>query len=486
MTKLTNDLVIELFDGSVIPFSENTIKINHKYYEKDISCYLVNDKYNIKKWLPFDSEYLFKCEFDNKYYHKDYIHDVVVGVENKKRIIKKKGSIDDCFEVRDAAGTLYYYLNQNLVDQFCIEDNRNNNFIEKFNLTDAQILQFSERIGPPLYGTLGYYLTEDSNIYVKSKEGNDKFLENIEISNIHKILYSELHDLTVGMELESSNGHIPMRYLSKYGFVPLRDGSTGGGAEFSSLIIDSPGMIYCIDQFMNIFKKRCVINNKCGLHFHIGNWRTGNKKNDIKFIIALYTLVHRLQNELIIFYRYRKTKDYLSDENISKDYIQNLPRLPEGKDKYNWIFKLYSDGYHICQYNDQTKEHPKGYLDKWNYRGRYYLLNLWNIFFGKNDTIEFRPHPSTKSKDRVFLWMLICAKIVQYTKKNIEKILDNKEKITLLDDILSKEYFCNGEIREKIVKCIEVISTVVIENSFNSNSPYEDEIPDGLLNGIII
>ena len=105
-------------------------------------------------------------------------------------------------------------------------------------------------------------------------------------------------------------------------------------------------------------------------------------------------------------------------------------------EEFGKIFEFLTEGKKQDEnYNFETRRHPKEGIAKWNWDSRYYHVNMIPLLFSKSRTVEFRLHQATIHYSVMLHWFLICSSILNYAEENQDKILESREKITLLDVI---------------------------------------------------
>lgn len=274
--------------------------------------------------------------------------------------------------------------------------------------------------------------------------------------NIAKLLKG----LSIGIEFETIGGRIREQDLSLLGVVPLRDGSIKG-FEFTTIpygmknsflnqtdTVELAKDLISLKKLCKELSEKTIIDNTCSMHLHIGNAR-----KDKLFLIALYMLSYKIQEELFLFQPKFKedSPKYLGTQ---KNYCQKLDHLNlfdncifdkssvlktnycDNVDlHFNKIFKFLSGGYDIgSKFNRKNYNHP--YSRKWERTARYHWINLVNTVFSRSGTIEFRLHSSTLNFTKVLNWILICAAIVKYTESHIKEIVSGSIKDIDLNTIL--------------------------------------------------
>lgn len=266
-----------------------------------------------------------------------------------------------------------------------------------------------------------------------------------------------LGDISFGIEIECAKGYLPDFIQNRTGVVICRDGSLNDGngkpgPEFVTIPLRGAQGLQNIKDICQELTKRTEIDIKCSLHLHIGNLPTTRM-----FILSMYKLCSKIQNEMFTMFPYYKT----NPEGIKhKNYNQKLPSLSiysadSSMDKddfieyvnsnYKKLFSWLAEGYQPDdRYNRKNKVHP--IKDKWGRHSRYYWMNLMNVIFSDRNTIEFRLHTPTTNFQKVLNWLFICNAIVKYANTHAKQILLSRNGITI-NEILDyyKQYGTRGE-----------------------------------------
>ena len=261
--------------------------------------------------------------------------------------------------------------------------------------------------------------------------------------NISKLI----QDLSFGLEFETIAGQIPKNIHNRLGLIPLRDGSIAG-LEYVTIPLSGVKGICNIVESVKELKYRTEYNDTCSMHLHIGNIpRTP------EFITAFFKLTLALQDEIFsMFNLYKKYNFKYKNKNYSAPFntYDILSRLDPVITKDNLIknfdviFTELSEGYSLGTYGDrgdlsQVHHHPKdpsGH-QKWNIHSRYKIHNMVPLIFGNKKTIEFRIHTPTYDIDKIMFFVFINSILVNFTKSNSERILQQNEKYNLTDIISS-------------------------------------------------
>lgn len=344
-------------------------------------------------------------------------------------------------------------------------------------ISDKVALSFSNVARDIVKGCYVYDLTgatlkgfENSGIHSKSKipgfdMGNYGFKNNEGISKLEDgfqdYLASEnefqilpfinnlskfLKDYTFGFEFETYNGNLPVKELYKNLLLPVKDGSITGH-EYVTLPLSGAEGLQVVYNACKALSKWCGVDKHCSTHIHIGN-----VPHDKEFIIAFYMLCYQLQMELHeMVAPYKKDVHYLANKpQGAKDHCKHIPSLglfqnniytTDNKkaaiDSYfERIFTWMNDGNPSNKsHNYENGIHIKHDRPKWEIESRYHWINLFNLVFSSNKTIENRLHSGTLSATKSINWLFITIALIEFAKINQEEIIRARTKYKL-DDII--------------------------------------------------
>jgi hypothetical protein len=218
--------------------------------------------------------------------------------------------------------------------------------------------------------------------------------------------------------------------------------------------------IQTASDLCNDLSVRTVVDLKCSLHIHLGNLNLTRP-----FLIALFRLGYKIQNELFQMFPYYKA----NPKGIKqKNYNQKLPSLSikavgDGatkKDIDTMVDNAYKRLFTWLAGQDAPEDifkkkvfrHPQPH--KWDRSSRYYWLNLMNTIFSERGTVEFRPHTPTMNAQKVLNWLFICNAIVKYAEQNQKEILTSSKKITMnhVLDYYADNFGSNGKFLSNYLK----------------------------------
>jgi hypothetical protein len=237
--------------------------------------------------------------------------------------------------------------------------------------------------------------------------------------------------ITFGAEIECINGTLPAHIMAKYGVIICKDGSTRDGdlypPEFVTVPLQGAKGLQTLRNLSAEISKRCDIDIRCSLHLHIG----GMEITRI-FMVSLYRLCYKIQNDVLKMFPYYKTEPKgIKEKNYCKKLLNIL--RPYGNGDFNsYINESFADIYTMLSggikmdatHNIKSKVNPWG-SNKWDIKTRYSWVNFINPIFGKHNTIEFRVHTPTTNPDKMINWLLMCAAIVKYAELNTEKCISS-------------------------------------------------------------
>ena len=266
--------------------------------------------------------------------------------------------------------------------------------------------------------------------------------------------YAEmLGNTSFGVETECCKGYMPPHLQSRTGVIICRDGSLKDengkpGPEFVSIPLTGAKGVQNIVEITNALKGRTLIDIKCSLHLHLGN-----VPRTRLFLVSLYRLACKIQNELFLMFPYYKANPVGIKQ---KNYNQKLPTLQiyaASKtlskrdidsyidDSYKKIFAWLSGNPQIPDniFSRVVHKHPREH--KWDRSARYFWLNTMNMIFSDRNTAEFRLHTPTTNAYKIVNWLYICNAIIKYAEQNADSILVKRGGISV-KDVLS--YYKNN------------------------------------------
>lgn len=288
------------------------------------------------------------------------------------------------------------------------------------------------------YINLQYNLRNiDNKIVDEVRDISDLFIEKyIPREEISRQVNS-LPNYTYGLEFETNSGIIPGNELAEAGMFPLRDGSIRG-IEYVTLPHSSKNIGKAVSKACSTLNTFTKISINESLHLHIGNI----KKVDQKFVGILYTLCCVLEKEIFLMFPkyYAQTSKF---KVRGKDYNKPLVKAlvdPDPLVTFDNVSTYLAAGKRFSGFGSAHPSDPDG-SHKWAVETRYHYMNIINLLFGNNKTVEFRVHVPTKNPIKIMNWIFICSAIVKYAEylASNDVSMDSIRGVKL-DNILTKLY----------------------------------------------
>jgi hypothetical protein len=422
----------------ITEYRRNCRYIGGKYYVKGEDCFEIN-----KRWYKFDSK-LIAFDHEKEEYVLKNDHPLVYGVTGFKTDgtaifgYFTENKYNNLTVTIPEYGQVKTFSEKLLTRHDFAEDLSSGSWMCRRNLSAKDLDRMSRIESRRVHTNKGYNIEDNSDEFKQKIDAFKNFP--MKISAAAARFGKLLGGTTFGMEVETSRGHLPDHIQNRTGVVICRDGSIDN-AEFVTVPMEGARGLLNLKYLSQELCKRTMTDIRCSLHFHLGNL-----PKDRLFIVALYALGIRIQDELYTMFPGYKT----NWKNIKKqDYNQKLRLLGTKtmnhkmkKEEYTqYIDEAY---YRIAtwlnddvppdnNFNRVTNQHHQS--QKWNRKRRYFWLNLMNMFFSPRRTVEFRLHHCTLNGQKMVNWLFICNAICQYAIKNADAILTSNTPITL-DNIL--------------------------------------------------
>jgi hypothetical protein len=321
-------------------YRRNCRSIRGKYYIIGTDCFKIGEKWYLKtsKLITFDyekGEYVlidktplvygvvsFKEDGSPNfgYFTENKYNNLMVNIKSyggalciREEILQKGGYIENISD-----GIWYHKKSMN--GEFLLGINKIN----------------SRRV----FTNKGYNIEDNAEEFKQKIELFDKYPTKVSAKSVQYARF--LGGITWGMEIETSRGYIPDHIQNRTGIVICRDGSIDN-AEYVTVPLKGAKGLMNIKYLSQELCKRTMTNNQCSFHIHIGSIPT-----DRLFILALYALGIRIQDELFTMFPYYKTEW-------------------KGIKKQNYNQKLKKLGVPVLKANS-TKEEFTQYVDEGYYR----------------------------------------------------------------------------------------------------------------------
>lgn len=440
--------VITLSSGET-EYRENCKRIKGDWYVMNKTCFYINGVwYRVSSGL-IDIDHETKQWFIKKEMPKNIITGVV-DIKDYKPVL---GFFSvNCFnntKVHIEGLGEYVALNKDILERNgYAEDLSTGVYFSTKHVAPNKLKQIKNVVD---HTAKGYNIEDNKHEYITKKTLYETFPT--EISKEARVYGKMLGDLTFGIELEAAKGYLPEHLQNQLGVVICRDGSLKDengkpGPEFVSIPLTGAKGLQTVVNIGRELSKRTVLDIKCSYHVHLGNLNINRL-----FLVSLFRLSYKIQNELFLMFPYYKA----NPEGIKeKNYNQKLPSLgiywadPAMSksafenyinESYKKIFVWLSGG-HVPDniFNAKVHKHPQPH--KWDRKARYYWMNAMNTIFSERGTVEFRPHTPTTNPQKIINWLFICNAIVRYASLNSKDILTNRKNKVTLNKIL--DYYADN------------------------------------------
>lgn len=284
---------------------------------------------------------------------------------------------------------------------------------------------------------------------------------------------------TYGLEFETSMGVVPEEKCFRDGLIPLRDGSISGN-EYSTIVLNGNTGLSLLKQEVETLKKYTIFNQDCALHIHMGGFPVERKALFVLYQIVWYLENHRYDG--LIPPDSFNTAKY---KGTGKDYCK---RLPENND-FNSIFNYFTT---LNYFGSLEQPHPSDPQRdrKWQINGRYYALNLINMFCYKGPkTIEFRFLRPSFNYRKIRFWIAVFNAILLYAEKLrviyakntentiFEKIMNSRFSVlSILNDVY-KDY---PSLLDNLIGEYNLVNTITATQSKNKDRFGRDAFIDDI------
>lgn len=420
-------------------------KINNQYYQKNVDCVLIGEKWYAKSKIGIKYDNNKKIWCYDKY---NYLTCGIIGYENDDFV--QGWYTPDIYEncqIRLDAHHLFWCISPDVLpEEHFVEllGQINRTYISK-KFAQAQGIRMNE-IGRFTFKDQGYNIEECLDFRQKLNAYAESPLK-IEKSTIRRSRL--LEGVTFGAEVETTAGIIPIQIQNKLGIVICKDGSIGYTPEYTTVPYSGAKGLQALKSLFIELEKRCQTNDSCSLHYHFGNIR-----NDREYLLAFYKMFTTVQSELFLMLPYYKREHYnLKNKNYNKFLLNLVPFYSSNEFKsyksfithlYRELYTWLNDGVPCgVEYNRKNKLHAAGSA-KWNRSRRYFACNFINMIFSDRKTIEFRLSHAVLNSTKGINWFFICLALIKFADKNSSKILTDPSFSYTLKDVF--DVYPNGSL----------------------------------------
>lgn len=412
----------------------------------------------------------------------------VVGYEEGKFIFGEFSSRDERFaeypQIVIKDDSTYYLFNVDYIKESNYKENIQDHRFYERNSIPSQKFITPVRCSSDTKRRLRY----DSKDNLRNAIHLHTELYKEEPSKVAKQIADYLQGLSFGVEFETSLGVVPRYVTDKLGLIPLRDGSIGG-LEFATIPLSGEKGVQTLLDSIDALAMRTKYDDGCSLHIHLGNLPRTEE-----FFLAMFKVLCIVQDEMFgMFPIYKKENHGVKNKCYTKPFnlVQTLHRLDsvistkkQIKSNFSKLYTYLSMGQSYGEVGsslDNVTYHPSdpGGNGKWNIRTRYHWCNLIPLLFGNKQTIEFRIHTSTYSKDKLMQYLILISSITNYVKNNVNSILKNENllKLEMFDFYNTELYKIDKNKTNAIDYMRDYISnrTRYISNCVRNNDIIADE-----------
>ena len=345
----------------------------------------------------------------------------------------------------------------NSVYKYIIDSSLNKKGLAKLSLVRNWFEDNSIEVNPEVY--MSFLDRETGGDYVYSRSESAPIAVSKDLSLTGGIGY------TYGLELETSFGRLPIVVAKDINIDVVGDRSIGALEYVTRPLHGSNGINY-IDKVTSLLQKYCKIDDRCGVHVHVG----GSNKTDTpnfgrEFSILSIMLGTQIEKEMF---------SLLPSDRMSRVNSHGIPycgSIMAFKDTNmsNGIrnLSLYVFGHEEgFQPGGPDENHE---LNRW-VSSRYKWLNLVNCNTsnasrrgnGGFKTIEFRQYNGTLNSDDIKAYILLSLSFVAFVDRHPDQIIKGGVTINMMTSVLSgeaKEFIDRWTIerRERVESTINIL-----------------------------
>lgn len=247
---------------------------------------------------------------------------------------------------------------------------------------------------------------------------------------------------TLGFEIETINGPVPLSARKYLNVSAVHDGSLRGpngedpqGGEYVTGVLYGDMGFKQLNLLCNTLQKHCEIDRRCGVHIHIGslNW----SEEDLVFCYALALQIEKEGYDLLP--NSRRTNSYCKPLQRIPGFVERLLSIKKTdklqyrvtiEELYNELFLYVSGGVPQSNNCNKNTNHPKG--SKCGYSKssqRYCWINFVTLLFNTKGnvnakTLEIRHHGATMNYTKIRNWTKIWVAFANFVTNYKQAILE--------------------------------------------------------------
>jgi len=440
------------------------------FHEIGVDCFLIGDKYVSKHFNRIEID-----QSTGEYFWISKMGNIVTDVQNSELIF---GYSTDSYPIgfKDYNNKQIYCLNKeiyNKVEKYLVECPFTGEvFFKKSPVTKPMIFNpeqdcYNNIVSSKTAKIRNYSAVEKTELGIESKT----------FQNTGGLSY------TWGIEMEMSDGKLSKNeainnnlniLVTKDGSLTSNEGRRYGGGEIVTGVFTGDAGIEQLKKITSILEKRCLVNQTCSTHVHVG---VQNPSDEFTvYAYALGLALEKSLNTLLPHYRRTTSNQYCRGLKVLRlDQYSAFKQhyVPEGSEKdtnksmyrsfilqqYRRIFYWLSGGNELSPDCNRKFNHPKGNKCGYDHSTpRYCWLNLIPCNFntrGNNVyTIEVRNFSETKNFTKIKNWLLLCLAFVYYIENKQSEILKYVGTKNTIGwrNILSAAYSNTPKLLEELTK----------------------------------
>lgn len=293
------------------------------------------------------------------------------------------------------------------------------------------------------------------------------FIENDRTENQYSQIKNLLNTYSFGIEIETTQGMIPLEMYEKLGVRPLRDGSISG-LEYVTIPLTGKKGFYAFIKIVELINKYTSHDYTCAMHIHVGNI-----PRTMKFIVAMYKTMYHLQDEIYrLFPSYKqfdngiKKRCYTAplDSHVMASLNYNCNTDDELKQDYQKI--VYELSGRHSEYRNfvdlaSIQNHPYDPSEnsKWNMKARYKIQNLIPLIFTNKQTVEYRIFTVPDTVEKAISFLTMALSITDFVASHNHSVIRSQSCINpislsrIFDHTLNNKYDSLNHLqtRERVV-----------------------------------
>ena len=354
-------------------YRKNCRFIRGQYYIMNEDCFEVDGQ-----WVRKDSGLIVFDEELKKWVNKkrEGVYYGVIGFDNSETALFghfTPNVYNNCYVEIEEAGSHVAINSDILLENGFFEDIGTGVWYRKRGISSSTYNRMTTIRNEKSYTDRGYNIEDNAQDYARKIKAFNE--QEVTLSKDVRAYAKLLGNTSFGGEVEVGKGFLPDHIQNRLGIVTCRDGSIGGGPEFVTIPLSGAKGLQNLSNISNEVSRRGEIDLNCSFHLHLGN-----VPDSKLFLVSIYVLCLKIQNEMFTMFPYYKTdptgvkkKNY--NQKLKKMSIYPLVDCSKDgynmyiDDVYNKIFSFLTEGATPdATFNRQRRRHPV--QQKWNRNSR--------------------------------------------------------------------------------------------------------------------